>query len=79
VEHKPARCRCFATVTLRLTTLTLKLEGNLDILKMYLHTENGAASLRHLKLELKLKKIRKYVSRSKVKVKCQKLEITYSN
>jgi len=37
-------CRCFATVTLRLTHMTLKLEGDLDILKVYLFTENEAAS-----------------------------------
>jgi len=30
--------------------MTLKLEGDLDILKMYLHTENEAARLRHSKL-----------------------------
>jgi len=31
--------------------MTLKLEGDLDILKMYLHIENEAASLRHSKLK----------------------------
>jgi len=30
--------------------MTLKLEADLDILKMYLHTENGIARLRHSKL-----------------------------
>jgi len=30
--------------------MTLKLEGDLDILKMYLYTENEFAKLRHLKL-----------------------------
>jgi len=30
--------------------LTLKLEGDLDSLKMYIHTENEVARLRHLKL-----------------------------
>jgi len=49
-KHRPARGRCVATVALRLTPMTLKLEGDLDILKMYLHTENEAASLRHSKL-----------------------------
>jgi len=38
---------CFAAVTLRLNPMTLKLEGDLDILKLYFHTENKAASLRH--------------------------------
>jgi len=36
--------------------MTLILEGDLDILKMYPHTENEAASSRHSKLELELKK-----------------------
>jgi len=30
--------------------MTWKLEGDLDILKMYLHTENEVAMLRHSKL-----------------------------
>jgi len=30
--------------------MTLKLEGDLDILKLYLHAENEAANLRHSKL-----------------------------
>jgi len=30
--------------------MTLKLEGDLDILKMYLHTKNEVARLRHWKL-----------------------------
>jgi len=41
-EHRLARCH-FAT-------MILKLEGSLDILKMYLHAENEAASLMHSKL-----------------------------
>jgi len=36
--------------------MTLKLEGDLDILKMYLHTKNEVARLRHSKL-LKMDKI----------------------
>jgi len=36
--------------------MTLKLEGALDILEMYLHTKNKAASSKHLKLcSLKVK------------------------
>jgi len=58
-------------VTLR---LTLKLEGDLDILKMYVHSEK-TASLRHSELKLELKKIRKYVSRSKVKIKMSSYEL----
>jgi len=30
--------------------MTLKLEGDLDILKLYLHTENEVARLKHSKL-----------------------------
>jgi len=32
--------------------MTLKLKGELDILKMYLHTENEVARLRHSELQL---------------------------
>jgi len=46
--------------------MTLKLEGDLHILKMYLHTENEAASLRHSKL------------RDLARSKCQKLRIILS-
>jgi len=35
---------------LKINPMTLKLEGDLDILKMYPHTEKKAASLRHSKL-----------------------------
>jgi len=50
--------------------MTLKHEGDLDILKMYLHTENEVAGLRHLKLltvdEICMadEKIQKQLSRS---------------
>jgi len=37
---------------LEINPLTLKLEGDLHILKMYLHTENEDASLEHQNLEL---------------------------
>jgi len=56
--------------------MTLKLQGNLDILKMYLHTKNEVAGLRQWKL-ITVDEIcmvnEKYEnsSRSKVKVKCQ--------
>jgi len=36
--------------------MTLKLEDNLDILQMYPHTENEAASLRHSKLRAWIEK-----------------------
>jgi len=52
--------------------MTLKLEGDLDILTMYLHTKNKATSLRHSKLRIWIEEIRKYVSRSKEKVKISK-------
>jgi len=38
-EHKPVNR------DLEINPTTLKLEGDLDILKMYLHTENETASL----------------------------------
>jgi len=41
---QPLFCDC----DLEINPMTLKLEG--DILKMYLHTEDEAPSLRHLKL-----------------------------
>jgi len=46
-EHIPARCR-FCDLTIN--PMTLKLLGDLDILKMYLYTENEVAMLRHSKL-----------------------------
>jgi len=45
-EHIPTRGRFFADIN----PMTLKLEGDLDILKMYLYTENEVAVLRHSKL-----------------------------
>jgi len=56
--------------------MTLKLEGGLDILKMYLYTENEIVRLRHLKLlmvdEICMvnEKNTYKLSRSKIKVKC---------
>jgi len=48
---------------LEINPMTLKLKGDLAILKMYLHTENEAASfIQNLELELNKEKI-KYVSR----------------
>jgi len=40
----------FCGCDLDINPTTLKLEGDLDILKMYVHTENEAATLRYLKL-----------------------------
>jgi len=40
----------FCVHDLEINPLTLKLEGDLDIVKLYLHTENEAASLRDSKL-----------------------------
>jgi len=42
--------------------ITLKLESDLDILKIYLLTENEAARLRHSKLRVLLKKCHKNMS-----------------
>jgi len=49
--------------------MTLTLEGNLDILKMYFYTENEAASLRHSKLRASTEEIQKCL---KVKGKISK-------
>jgi len=49
----------FCDCDLEIDPMTLKLEGDLDILKMYLHTENEAASFKHPELECK--QIQKYV------------------
>jgi len=43
---QPLFCCC----DLDINPMTLKFEGDLDIVKMYLHTENEVARLRHLKL-----------------------------
>jgi len=48
--------------------MTLKHEADLDILKVYLHTENDAASLGHSKLRTWIGKKYENVSRSKVKM-----------
>jgi len=40
----------FCCCDLDINPMTLKLEGYLDILKMYLHSENEVASVRHSKL-----------------------------
>jgi len=57
-EYKPARCCSFATVTF---PMTLKLEADLDILKMRPYTENKAASLRHSKLRAWIVEIRSVI------------------
>jgi len=40
----------FCCRDLNINPMTLKLEGDLDILKMYFYTENEVARLRHSKL-----------------------------
>jgi len=54
--------------------MTLKLEGDLDILKMYLRMENEAVSLRDSKLTAWIQKIEN-VSQGQ-RSKCEKLETT---
>jgi len=49
---------------LDINRMTLKLEDEPDILKMDLHTENEAASLRHSKLNLELELGTKYENMS---------------
>jgi len=51
--------------------MTLKLESDLGILKMYPHTENEAAGLRNSKLRVSIEKY-EHVSKSKVKIKMSK-------
>jgi len=41
----------FCDHDLKIDPMILKLESDVDILKMYLHTRNIAASLRHSKLK----------------------------
>jgi len=64
----------FCDRDLEIKPMTLKLEGDVDILKIYLHTRNEAVILRDSKPKAWIQKIRKYVSRSK----CQKFWITSS-
>jgi len=52
--------------------MTLKLEGDLDILKMYLYTENEAASLRNSKLNAWI------VKNTNICYKCQGQNVTSS-
>jgi len=40
----------FCSSDLEINPMSLKLEGDLDILMVYLHPDNEAASLRHSKL-----------------------------
>jgi len=51
----------FRRCDLDINPMTLKLEGDLDILKMYLHTENEVATLRHPKFPIEddVKKVQK--------------------
>jgi len=42
--------RAFRYCDLDINPMTLKLRGDRDFLKMYLHTENEVAKLRHSKL-----------------------------
>jgi len=59
--------------------MTLKVEGDLDILNVYLHIENEAASLRHSKLRASIgKKYENKSQRQRSMSECQKLRITSS-
>jgi len=76
---RPVSCCC----DLDINAMTLKL-GDTDILKMYLHIKSKVARLRYSKLlmmdEICManENIRKWPSRSKVKVKCHQFPITCS-
>jgi len=54
-DHKPSKAQTCALPLFRgrdleINPMTLKLDGDLDMLKMYLYTENEAADLRNSKL-----------------------------
>jgi len=65
-----------------MNSMTLKLKGDLTILKMYPYTDDEVAELKHTKQLIMYeicmvnKKIQKQLSRSKGKVKCHKLPTT---
>jgi len=61
-EAQTWHCHRFFDRDLEINTMTLKPEGELDIPKMYLHTENEAASLRHSKLRAWIGKNMKILS-----------------
>jgi len=67
-----ARHSFFAVVTLTLDPRPWNCTS-LDILKMYLHTENEVARLSHSSLSWKM---RIQLSRSKVKVKCHQFSVS---
>jgi len=58
---QPVFCCC----DLDMNVMTLKLEGYLDILKTYLHTENEDARLRHL--EVLMEKLHQLTSQTEAK------------
>jgi len=66
----------FRCCDLDLGPMTLKLNHDLDILKMCLGTENEVARSSHSKYIARIEKVRKQLSRSKVKVKCHQLPTT---
>jgi len=68
----------FCDHDLEINPMTLKLKGYPDTLKMYIHTENEAASLRHSKLRAWIKKYRNMSEGQKSRSECQKLQITSS-
>jgi len=51
-EDRQTRALLLFVTDLEINAMTLKLEGDLDILKMYRHTENEVASIQNLELEL---------------------------
>jgi len=50
VKRSYGSLNCFSCRDLDISPMTLKLEGDLDNLKMYLHTENEVAKLKRWKL-----------------------------
>jgi len=67
----------FCCRDLVLKPMTLKLDPDLDILKMYPQTENKVDTSSQCKGVARARKKRKQLSRLKVKVKCHQLPITF--
>jgi len=64
----------FCNRDLDINPMTFKPEGDLNILKMYFHTENEASSLRHTKLRAWIGK--KYENMSQIKGRDQNVKIS---
>jgi len=57
----------FCNCDLAINPMTLKLEDDLDSLKLYLYTENETTSLRHSKLRAGIRENTKYTQGQNIK------------